>query len=111
MGVDRRSAGARQSCRRDQAGRTPNPAANATDMDFVMLRDKTAIAGVGYTPFSRNSGVSTLTLAAQAIKNAAEDAGLSVKDIDGLATHAGNDSVPVSVLAGALGLPELNFYL
>ena len=76
-----------------------------------MLRDKTAIVGIGYTPFTKNSGVSTLTLAVRAIKNAADDAGLSVKDIDGLATHATNDSVPVSILAGALGLPELNFYL
>jgi acetyl-CoA acetyltransferase len=76
-----------------------------------MLRDKAAIVGIGYTPFSKNSGVSTLTLAAQAVKSAVDDAGLSVKDIDGLATHEAGDSVSVSVLAGALGVPELNFYL
>ena len=33
----------------------------------MSFRDQAAIAGIGYTPFSRNSGVSTLTLAIDAI--------------------------------------------
>ena len=35
------------------------------------LRDRAAIVGVGYTPFSKNSGVSTLTLALRAIRRRA----------------------------------------
>ena len=52
-----------------------------------MLRDSVAIVGLGRTEFSKNSGVSTLTLALRAISGAVEDAGLSVKDIDGVACH------------------------
>ena len=37
------------------------------------LRDQTAIVGVGYTPFSKASGVTTLTLALRAIDAALED--------------------------------------
>ncbi|MFD0852634.1 acetyl-CoA acetyltransferase, partial [Actinomadura adrarensis] len=48
------------------------------------FRDATAIAGVGYTPFSKNSGVSTLTLAVDAVLAALDDAGLTVDDVDGL---------------------------
>ena len=40
------------------------------------LRDRAAIVGVGYTEFSKNSGVSTLTLALRAIRAAVDDAGL-----------------------------------
>lgn len=75
------------------------------------FRDATAIAGVGYTPFSKNSGVSTLTLAADAILAALSDAGLTVDDVDGLATHRVGDSTPPWVVAPALGVPEISWYL
>ena len=48
------------------------------------LRGKVAIAGVGETDYSRNSGRSELTLALQAIHAALDDAGLTAKDVDGL---------------------------
>ena len=41
------------------------------------LVDKAAIAGIGYTEFWKNSGVTTLTLALRAILAALEDAGLT----------------------------------
>ncbi|MFI0454514.1 thiolase C-terminal domain-containing protein [Actinomadura sp. 6N118] len=75
------------------------------------FRDRTAIAGVGYTPFSKDSGVSTLTLAVDAILAALEDAGLSVDDVDALATHRVGDSTPPWVVAPALGVPEVSWYL
>ncbi|WP_433326458.1 thiolase C-terminal domain-containing protein [Spirillospora sp. CA-294931] len=75
------------------------------------FRDRTAIAGVGYTPFSRDSGVSTLTLAARAIRAALDDAGLTVADVDALATHRVGDSVPPWVVAPALGVPAVTWYL
>src|SRR5215207_3179133 len=67
------------------------------------FRDRTAIAGVGYAPFSRDSGVSTLTLAVDAITAAL--------DVDGLATHRVGDSTPPWVVAPALGLDDLRWYL
>ena len=77
----------------------------------MSFRDQTAIAGVGYTPFSKNSGVSTLTLAVEAIQAALEDAGLAVDDVDGIATHRVGDSTPPWVVAPALGVPEVTWFL
>ncbi|WP_235834436.1 thiolase C-terminal domain-containing protein [Actinomadura logoneensis] len=75
------------------------------------FRDRTAIAGVGYTPFSKDSGVSTLTLAVDAVTAALADAGLTVDDVDGLATHRVGDSTPPWVVAPALGVREVTWYL
>jgi acetyl-CoA acetyltransferase len=77
----------------------------------MALRDRAAIAGVGYTPFSKDSGVSTLTLAIDAILAALDDAGLTVDDVDALATHRVGDSTPPWVVAPALGIPEVSWYL
>ncbi|GAB3676053.1 lipid-transfer protein [Actinocorallia lasiicapitis] len=77
----------------------------------MTFRDRTAIAGVGYTPFSKNSGVSTLTLAVDAILAALDDAGLTVADVDGIATYRVGDSTPPWVVAPALGIPEVTWYL
>jgi len=46
----------------------------------------TAIAGVGQTEFSKDSGRSELQLAAEAVKAALDDAGLAPRDVDGLVT-------------------------
>ncbi|HEX7097198.1 MAG TPA: hypothetical protein VF183_15035 [Acidimicrobiales bacterium] len=75
------------------------------------LRDRTAIVGVGYTEFSKNSGVSTLALALRAISDAVADAGLTLKDIDGLACHRVGDSVQAAVVAHALGLRDVRYFL
>jgi acetyl-CoA acetyltransferase len=50
------------------------------------LTDKTAIVGIGETPYTRDCGISSLRLALQAGAAAIEDAGLAPKDIDGLVT-------------------------
>ena len=74
-------------------------------------RSQAAIAGIGCTEFSRDSGVSVFTLATRAIKAAVEDAGLRLRDIDGLATFGANDSVAPNVLAQALGMQSMSWYL
>jgi acetyl-CoA acetyltransferase len=74
------------------------------------LRDRAAIVGVGRTEFSRNSGVSTLALALRAIASALGDAGLSIRDIDGVACHRVGDSVPAALVAQALGVDDLRFH-
>lgn len=76
-----------------------------------MLRDRTAIAGVGSTGYSRNFGVSTQTLALRAIADALEDAGLGVDDVDGVACHRVNDSIPASQISHALGIQDLRYHL
>ncbi len=74
-------------------------------------RSEAAIAGIGCTEFSKDSGVSVFRLAARAVKAAVQDAGLQVHDIDGLATFGTNDSIGPNFLAPALGVKNLNFYL
>jgi len=70
-----------------------------------------AIAGVGYTEFSKDSGVSTLTLGSRAALAALSDAGLAASDLDGVATFRVGDSVSPTILAQALGLQDLRWYL
>jgi len=48
------------------------------------MKDKSAVVGLGYTKQGKVPGCSALSLYIEASKNAASDAGLSVKDIDGL---------------------------
>src|SRR5438270_742694 len=50
------------------------------------IKDKTAIAGIGWTRFSRDSGTTVTKLTAEASLNAIHDAGLEPKDIDGVVT-------------------------
>jgi acetyl-CoA acetyltransferase len=75
------------------------------------LRDRAAVVGVGYTELSRDSGVSTLTLALTAIRAALDDAGLSFGDVDGVACHRVGDSVQSAVVAQAMGIDDLRFHL
>ena len=71
---------------------------------------KTAIAGVGYTPITRSSGVSVLALAVSACRNAIADAGLSASDVDGIVTFSLlNDSVYAQAVAAGLGGQPLGF--
>ena len=77
----------------------------------MSLRDRVAIAGIGATAFSRDSGVSTLTLASRAIMAALDDAGLSADDLDGVATFRVGDSVLPAILAQALGIRDLKYYV
>lgn len=77
----------------------------------MSLRDRVAIAGIGCTPYSRDSGVSTLTLGTRAIMAALEDAGLAPDQIDGLATFRVGDSVLPPVLAQAMGLRDLHYFI
>jgi acetyl-CoA acetyltransferase len=73
-------------------------------------RGQAAIAGIGCTEYSRDSGVSVLTLAARAVKAAVADAGLELDDVDGLATFGPNDSISPNLLAPALGI-EMTYYV
>ncbi|CAG2161386.1 hypothetical protein LMG26411_08203 [Cupriavidus numazuensis] len=72
--------------------------------------NSTAIAGVGYTDYSRNSGRSVERLALEAIHAAAADAGIAVSEIDGLVTYGLCDTSYTGVLATGLGLKELNYF-
>jgi len=73
------------------------------------LRDASAIVGIGYTDYSKRSGVTTLTLALRAVLNALDDAGLTHRDVDGVACHRVGDSADPALVAQALGVTDLRF--
>jgi acetyl-CoA acetyltransferase len=75
------------------------------------FRDRAAIVGVGATPYAKDSGVSTLTLALRAITAALDDAGLSLADVDGVACHRVGDSAPASIVAESLGQRDVHYFL
>jgi acetyl-CoA acetyltransferase len=74
-------------------------------------RGQAAIVGIGCTEFSKDSGVSTFALATRAIRAAMADAGLDLSEIDGLCTFGTSDSVSPNLLAQALGIQSLNYYV
>lgn len=73
---------------------------------------RTAITGVGYTEITRASGRSVLDLASEACASAIADAGLTPRDVDGVASFRYlEDSVPSQAVATALGMPGSNWLL
>jgi acetyl-CoA acetyltransferase len=71
---------------------------------------RTAIAGVGYTPLSRESGRTVLSLAAEACREALDQAGLDPHEVDGIVSYGTlSDSVACQAVATALAVPELTF--
>ena len=74
------------------------------------IKDKTAIVGLGWTAFTRNSGTTVDNLAAEACLMAIEDAGLAVGDIDGVVTFSQeNDTISPRELAEMIGMPHCDF--
>src|ERR1041384_3786482 len=67
-----------------------------------------AIAGIGATEFSKESGPSELQLAAECSKAACDDAGIDPRDIDGMITFTIDNSDEVQ-LARCLGVKDLAF--
>jgi len=58
------------------------------------LRNKVAIVGVGYTPQNREPGRTAMSYHIEAIRNAVEDAGLKVEDIDGILAQPNDEDSP-----------------
>ena len=68
-----------------------------------------AVVGIGTTDFSKDSGRSPLTLAAQAAHAALADAGLTAADVDGI-VRCDMDTIYPAALAEALGVPDLGYW-
>ncbi|MBE3002390.1 lipid-transfer protein [Nocardiopsis sp. HNM0947] len=68
-----------------------------------------AVAGIGATEFSKDSGRSELSLACEAVLAALDDAGLEPPDVDGLVTFTA-DTTPEAELARVTGMGELAFF-
>src|SRR6266436_2736426 len=74
-----------------------------------MISGKAAIAGIGSTEFSKDSGRSELKLAVEAASAALDDAGLTPADVDGLVTFSMDSNAEIAV-ARELGAGELSFF-
>jgi acetyl-CoA acetyltransferase len=70
--------------------------------------DQVAIAGIGNTEFSKNSGRSENQLAAECIKSALDDAGLSPADVDGMVTFTIDNNEDVALIRN-LGVKALSY--
>jgi len=70
---------------------------------------RAAIAGIGATEFSKESGRSELQLSAEATLDALADAGLQPSDVDGLVTFTMDSSSEIA-LARELAMGELRFF-
>lgn len=76
---------------------------------MISLKNQAAVAGIGCTEFSKNSGRSELALASEALCAAAEDAGLPVSEIDGLVSYTLDPTDEIE-LARSVGTGDLTFY-
>jgi acetyl-CoA acetyltransferase len=77
--------------------------------DANLLNGRAAIAGIGATEFSKNSGRSEMRLAVEACAAAIADAGLGPTDVDGMVTFTA-DTNPEIEVARNLGIGELKFF-
>ncbi|MGW6863083.1 lipid-transfer protein [Streptomyces sp. NPDC054901] len=73
------------------------------------LGGRAAIAGIGATEFSKDSGRSELKLAVEAMHAALDDAGLTPADVDGMVTFT-MDTSPEITVAQAAGIGDLSFF-
>ncbi|MFI5495234.1 lipid-transfer protein [Actinoplanes sp. NPDC051859] len=73
-----------------------------------MLARAAAIAGIGATEFSKDSGRTELRLAVEAVRAALDDAGLRSSDVDGLVTFTMDENAEIAV-AREIGAGELTF--
>jgi acetyl-CoA acetyltransferase len=74
-------------------------------------KDRTAIAGIGRSPYARDRGTTELAMVLEAATAAIRDAGLSAADIDGVVAgglHTGG--VDPSVVVASLGLPAVTYW-
>lgn len=80
-----------------------------TSTPSIGLSGAAAIAGIGATEFSKESGRSEWQLACESVLAALDDAQIGVEEVDGFALFTMEDNPEIAV-ARALGIPELTFF-
>ena len=73
------------------------------------LSGQAAIAGIGATEFSKDSGRSELRLATEAVSAAIADAGLQPSDVDGLVSFTMDTNAEIAV-ARSVGIGEMTYF-
>jgi acetyl-CoA acetyltransferase len=73
------------------------------------ISGRTAIAGLGATEFSKNSGRTEIRLAMEATLEALADAGIDPSEVDGFSSYS-IDKVPEYEIARLLGAKDVKFF-
>lgn len=76
----------------------------------MTLKDKTAVVGLGYTQYwkrGQSLPETETSMACTAILAALDDAGLTIKDLDGFAIYS--SSCDPAMIGSILGVPEIRF--
>src|SRR6185369_7508196 len=103
-GAHRRRVRRQQQPRRPCVGNGDHQPAREMSMSGM-----TAIAGIGQTEFSKESGRTEMQLACEAVKAAIDDAGLRPSDIDGMVTFTVDENEEIEV-ARNVGIENLSFF-
>jgi acetyl-CoA acetyltransferase len=74
-----------------------------------LLSSTTAIAGVGATEFSKDSGRSEMQLAVEAVTNALDDAGIDPSEVDGMTTYSFDNNAECEVFR-LIGGKDLKYF-
>jgi acetyl-CoA acetyltransferase len=84
----------------------------STSSNALAFADRAALAGSAWTEVSKGSGRSEGDLALEACLLAVEDAGLTLDDVDGIATYPGGmvGSVSSTYVLTGLGLRHIRWY-
>ncbi len=105
----------RLTFRRADSQPEQSPHSRVTHQPFILrprppvnMWRRTAIAGIGQTEFSKNSGRTELQLAAEASLAAIADAGLEPSDIDGMVTFTIDNSTEPALM-DCLGINDLTW--
>jgi acetyl-CoA acetyltransferase len=78
-------------------------------MSEGLIKDKTAVVGLGQTTLGKGLPDTELSLACQAISIALDDAGIAPSEVDGLASYTLEPNREVDV-ARAVGLGDITFF-
>jgi acetyl-CoA acetyltransferase len=73
------------------------------------LKDQAAIVGIGQTRFSKNSGVSELSLAVEAVSKAIDDAGIEPSQVDGFSSFTLDTNEELDI-SRAVGTGDCTFF-
>lgn len=73
------------------------------------ISNRTAIVGIGISPFSKDSGRTELHMACEVIREALDDAGLVPPDIDGIVVHTDDASDEIAAVR-TMGMGNLTFF-
>ena len=78
-------------------------------MTTELIKDKTAVVGIGQTTLGKGLPDTELSLACQAVSLALDDAGIAPSEVDGLASYTLEPNREVDV-ARAVGLGDITFF-